>query len=254
MLARVAVALGLVFAGVPARADVSVPASASDGVLSVTALRGPFVSIAAYCEQTRREEDNVVDCTVARRRAHTAAIVIRWGGHQRYVDLAIENGAGWWIDEGILYDSNRGRGSFFIEALSDEPGSARLRAVEADWWKPNTDAELDRFDHDIYYCFALEVRCWERPSGPVCSVPLPVAGRRDCGLGDERDEKTFVAGHWDWEQQIRDSADGRSVELRRRAWRHFAADSHGYDSWFEQMTSLARTLADTRRRIDVTSH
>ena len=252
MLARLAVALGLSFASVPALADVSVPASASDRALPVTELRGPFVSLEAYCEQSRREEDNVVDCTVARRRAHTAAIVIRWAGHQRQVDLAIENGAGWWIEEGVLYDGNRGRNSFVIEALSDEPGSARLRAVESTWRRPITEAEDNSFDHNIYYCFALEVRCWERPNGPVCSVPLPVAGRRDCGLGDERDEKDFVTGHWDWEQRIRDSGDGRSLEFRRGAWHHFPTNSHGYGSWFGQMTSLARTLVDTRRRIDLT--
>jgi hypothetical protein len=73
------VALCLLSAGVPALADVSAPASAGDRVLSVHSLLGPFASIEAYCEQSRREDDNMADWPGGA----TAALAVAY-------DLAIE--------------------------------------------------------------------------------------------------------------------------------------------------------------------
>jgi hypothetical protein len=253
MSARLAFGLALLFAGMPARADISAPSAARRDVLPVHSLVGPFPSIEAYCEKSRHEDDGPTDCAVVRRHGHTAAVVLRWGKQLDVVTLALQDDAGWWIDEGtILSDGHRGRGSFVIDALGDQPGSARLRGVQSTWWKPS-EAELEHSDHDIYYCAAFEVRCWTRPKGPVCSDTLPVAGRRDCGLGGGEDEpKSFVNARWDWQQQIRDPADGTDIEVRRRAWRHFPANANGYGPWFEKVIDLARTLAGTHRRIDPT--
>ena len=211
--------------------------------MPVHALRGPFATLEAYCAQRRRDDDWVRSCTVERRQAHTAALVTRAGGGQRAVLLAVES-AGWWVDEGddpstgLLFDSARGRGSFVIVGLSDSNRGARLRAVQSHWHKSETDR------HDVYYCFALEVHCYSSPTGELsCTDGLPVAGRRDCGLGTDESAARFDATRWDWQQEITNTNDGKGLEIRRLAWRYFPTSFDGYTDWMRETAASALSLA-----------
>jgi len=211
--------------------------------MPVHGLRGPFASLEAYCAQRRRDDDWVRSCTVERQEAHTAALVTRAAGGQRAVLLAVED-AGWWVDEGedpsvgLLFDGNRDRGSFVIVGLGDSNGGARLRAVQSHWHKSESDG------HDVYYCFALEVHCYASALGGLsCTHALPVAGRRDCGLGDEESAARFDATRWDWQQEITNTSDGKGLEIRRLAWRHFPTRFDGYTDWMRETAASALSLA-----------
>ena len=171
-----------------ALADTATPWDAR--AIPVHALRGPFASPEAYCARRRRDVDWMRACVVARRLPHTAAIITHAGGGQREVLLAVENGGGWYVDErDVLFDGNRDRGGFVIVGLGDGGGGARLRGVQAHWHKSMTD------DHDVYYCFAVEVHCYLRGGEATCTDPLPVAGRRDCGLANEAEARVRNARH-----------------------------------------------------------
>ena len=218
-----------------ALADTATPSDAR--AIPVHALRGPFASLEAYCAGRRRHDDWMRACVVARRLPHTAAIITHAGGGQREVLLAVENGGGWYVDErDVLFDGNRDRGGFVIVGLGDGGGGARLRGVQAHWHKPLTD------DYDGYYCFAVEVHCYLRGGEPLCTDPLPVAGRRDCGLANEADARGFDATRWDWQQEIRDAGDGSRLEIRRLTWRAFPTRFSGYSDWMRETAVLARSL------------
>lgn len=235
-----------------ALADVAPPTPPR--ALPVHALRGPFASLEAYCAARRRRDPWVRDCSVARHTAHAAALVIRAGGDQRTAVLAIARG-GWWIDEGadghdLLYDGNRSRGGFALLALGDGngDGDARLRAVQAHWHKGGTADEPAFDDHDVYYCFALEVHCRLPGAGaPVCTDLLPVAGQRDCGLASVDDAASFDARRWDWQQTVRARSNG-GIEVRRLRWRRFPTRLDGYNDWMRDTVARARALAGTWTR------
>lgn len=230
----------LLLLGAAAFADTAAPPDAR--TMPLHRLRGPFASPEAYCARRLRDDDWLRACTVERRLARTAAIVTRALGGQRALVLAVEEG-GWWIDDdgapdgALFFDGNRGRGSFAILGLAD--AGARLRGAQGQWHKSVSDGD------DVYYCFALEVRCSVRDGAPACTDPLPVAGRRDCGLGDEDDASRFDGARWDWRQQIRD--DGAALEIRRRQWHAFPTRFDGYGDWMREMAARALALAGRYR-------
>jgi hypothetical protein len=230
----------LMLASGAAFADTTAPSDAR--TLPLHRLRGPFASLDAYCAQRRHDDDWVRACTVERRLPHTAAVVTRALGDQRTLLLAVEDG-GWWIDETagpegiLLFDGNRGRGSFVLLGLADR--GARLRGAQGHWRKLLTD------EGDIYYCFALEVRCYTRDGAPACTDPLPVAGRDDCRLGSEDDAPGFDATHWDWRQELRD--DGDALDVRRLRWRAFPTRFDGYNDWMRDTAARALALAGRYR-------
>jgi hypothetical protein len=234
------------------------------GELPLHRLRGPFASLDAYCDQAQKEEQAMRSCAIDKRLPRTAAIVVTYGGGQRAVFLAVEE-QGWWIDEGkddpagdpILFDSNRGRGGFVVRAIAD--GGARLSGVQGFWRKPGSE-ELERIEQeekehpgkhsrgDEYYCFAVEIRCHADAAGPACTAPLPVAGRRDCGLGDANDATRFAARRgWDWQQQLREEGD--ELDVRRLRWRRFPTVFEGYTDWMHDLSERARTLAGRQRLV-----
>jgi hypothetical protein len=172
----------LVLSCTAASADTSTPSHARPHQATpMHALRGPFASLDEYCAQRHLDDDWVRECTVARRRPHTAALVTRTGAGQRSVLLAVESG-GWWIDEGeerdwgLLHDDSRGRVTFEILGLGDGAGGPRLRGLEWTWQKPPDEHTDERYD-----CSTVEVRCASSRSGqPRCTKPLVVAEQRDC--------------------------------------------------------------------------
>ncbi len=207
-------------------ADVSISQPRS---LALHALHGPYVSPEAWCADPRRERDAERACVVVRRTAHTAALLVTYGGGQREVMLAVEQ-EGWWIDDKTaLFDGNRGRGSFVVLGVADR--GARLSGVQSHWHKSIDDG------YDVYYCFAVEVRC----AGVRCTEPLPVAGRHDCGLGVADEAAGFAATRWDWQPQIRQL--GEELDIRRLAWRDFPTRFGGYTDWMRATAARARALA-----------
>lgn len=207
-------------------ADVSIGQPRS---LPLHALRGPYASPEAWCADPRRDREAERACVVVRRTAQTAALVVTYGGGQRGVMLAVEH-EGWWIDEETgLFDSNRGRGSFVVLGVADR--GARLIGVQAHWHKSIDDG------HDVYYCFEVEVRC----ADVRCTDALPIAGRRDCGLGVADEVADFDATRWDWQQQVREI--GGELDIRRLAWRDFPTRFGGYSDWMRDTAARARALA-----------
>jgi len=230
----------LVLTSGAAFADTAAPPDAR--TMALHRLRGPFASPEAYCAARLHDDDWVRACTVQRRLPHTAAVVTRALGGQRALLLAVEHG-GWWIDDAgepdgaLLFDGNRGRGSFVLLGLAD--AGARLRGAQGHWRKLLDD------EGDVYDCFALEVRCFLRDGAPACTDPLPIAGRRDCRLGSEDDAPGFDPTRWDWRQELRD--DGDALEIRRLRWHAFPTRFDGYDDWMRDTAARARALAGRYR-------
>lgn len=220
--------------------------------MSLHHLHGPFVSLEEYCARRRREDAaRVHSCDIVRRLPDTAAIEIRTSNERRAMLLAVGGAlnGGWWIDEGrrgsigVFFDvdnpvrpnrspSASGRGTFVLLGIEDGGGPARMRVVQSGW------------SRGVYYCFLFEVHCYGiRTGDKYCTVPLPLAGRDACNLGDERDAQTFDASRWDWNQEFLERGDGSGVDIRRITWSKFPTDLAGYGEWVRKTAGTAQVLA-----------